>query len=110
MSSTDAIVVLVAVGSLDEGRAIAEALVAERLAACVNLIGPIRSIYRWQDEVHDDAEHLLIIKTRRGRFDALERRVVGLHSYDVPEVVALPVTAGSAAYLGWLTAETSDSQ
>jgi periplasmic divalent cation tolerance protein len=96
------LIVLVTVPSRDDGERIAEALVGERLAACVNIVGPIRSIYRWQGEISRDDESLLLIKTTRARYAALEARVKALHSYDVPEVVALPIEMGSAAYLEWL--------
>jgi periplasmic divalent cation tolerance protein len=96
------LVVLVTVPSRDDGERIAEALVGEALAACVNVVGPIRSIYRWQGEICRDDEHLLLIKTTRARYAELESRVKALHSYDVPEVVALPIEVGSAQYLDWL--------
>jgi periplasmic divalent cation tolerance protein len=99
---TDFIVVLVSVGSAEEGGRIAEALVREQLAACVNLVGPIRSIYTWKGEVQRDDERLLIIKTRAALFDDIERRVRALHSYDTPEVIALPISAGSRPYLDWM--------
>lgn len=99
---TEERLVWVTVGSREEGERLAEALVGERLAACVHVVGPIRSIYRWQGEVHRDEEHLLFIKTTRERCAALERRVRELHSYDVPEVIVLPIEGGSAAYLAWL--------
>jgi periplasmic divalent cation tolerance protein len=104
--ATDFIVVLVSVGSTDEGERIAEALVTEQLAACVNLIGPIRSIYTWKGALQRDEERLLLIKTRAALFDALECRVRALHSYETPEVIALPITAGSPPYLAWLAAAT----
>ncbi len=103
---TDAIVVLVTASSADEATRIAEVVVEERLAACVNLIGPIRSIYRWRDEVRSDPEMLMLVKTSRRQFDALEQRVRELHSYDVPEVIALDVAQGSIPYLEWI-AETA---
>ncbi len=102
----DALVVLVTAPSAEEAAAIARAVVGERLAACGNVVPAIRSIYRWEGELHDDAEALLVLKTTRGRFEALRDRVLALHPYDVPEVVALPVEAGSAAYLAWIAAET----
>ena len=102
MTANEAIVVLVTAGSIEEAQRIARALVEERLAACVNLVPGIRSIYRWQGTIADDGEVLLVAKTRRDSFAPLERRVRELHSYDVPEVLALVVTDGSAAYLGWL--------
>ena len=102
MNNSPHLVVLVTAGSADEAAAIARALVEERLAACANVVPGIRSIYRWEGAVHDDAEVLLVVKTRADRFEALARRVGELHSYDVPEVIALPVVAGSARYLAWL--------
>jgi periplasmic divalent cation tolerance protein len=102
----DALIVLVTAPSPEKAAEIARALVGERLAACGNVVPAIRSIYRWEGKVHDDAEALLVLKTTRGRFEALRDRVLALHPYDVPEVVALPVEAGSAAYLDWIDAET----
>jgi periplasmic divalent cation tolerance protein len=86
---------------------VARALVTEGLAACVNLVGPVRSIYRWQGEIHDDAETLAIIKTTRDRFEALRSRLVALHPYEVAEVIALPVEAGHHPYLAWVASETA---
>jgi periplasmic divalent cation tolerance protein len=103
---TDCVVVLVTVGSREEAERIAEALVTERLAACVNVAGPITSIYHWQGRVERGQELLLIIKTRAALWDQLEARVKSLHSYQNPEVIAVPISAGAAAYLGWLRSET----
>jgi periplasmic divalent cation tolerance protein len=103
---TDFVVLLVTVGSPEEGERIAEALVTERLAACVNVIGPIRSIYTWKGELERDDEHLLIVKSRAALFDRIEERIRSLHSYETPEVVALPIEAGSQPYLDWLAAVT----
>ena len=99
---TEALVVLVTVPSREDGERIADALVGESLAACVNVIGPIRSVYRWQGEICRDDEHLLMIKTTRPRYAALEARVLALHTYETPEVIALPVAQGAAAYVAWL--------
>ena len=99
---TDAIVILVTAGSDEEARRIAAALVERRLVACVNLVGPIRSIYRWDGEIRDDPEVLLIVKTIRERFAAVEQAVRELHSYDVPEVIAVAVEQGSLPYLNWI--------
>jgi len=85
---------------------IAKALVEEQLAACVNILSPMRSIYRWDGKVIDDREWLLLIKTRAERFAAVETRVKALHSYQVPEVIALPIMAGTEEYLRWLREET----
>jgi len=100
------VVVLVTAGSADEAGTIARALVDARLAACANVVGPIRSIYRWQGAVEEAAEHLLVIKGRAADLAAIETLVRRLHSYDVPEVIALPVVAGSAPYLAWLAGST----
>ena len=81
---------------------LAEALVADRLAACVNIVPGINSVYRWQDEVQHDFELLLLIKTRSECYPALEARIRELHSYEVPEIIAVPIQRGSEAYLGWI--------
>jgi periplasmic divalent cation tolerance protein len=83
-------------------RRIAEALVSERLAACVNQLPGIRSTYRWQEAVHTDREELLLIKTTAACLAALERRLLELHPYEVPELIAVPVEQGHAAYLHWV--------
>ena len=99
---TDKVVVLVTCGSGEEAAHIARELVGERLAACVNLGSPIRSIYRWQGKIADDEEVLLVIKTTRALFDAVRRTVEKLHSYQVPEVICLPIIDGAPNYLNWL--------
>lgn len=103
----EALVVLVTAPSADVAAELARALVEERLAACGNILPGVKSIYRWQGRVHEDAEALLVLKTTRTRFEALRERVLALHPYDVPEVIALPVEAGSAAYLAWIAGETA---
>ncbi|MDX2169115.1 MAG: divalent-cation tolerance protein CutA [Deltaproteobacteria bacterium] len=107
---TDVRVVLVTVPSQAAGERIAEALVGEQLAACVNIVGPIRSIYRWQGELCRDDEHLLLIKTTAAAYAALETRVRALHGYDNPEIIALPVEMGAAAYLEWVTKSVTGDQ
>lgn len=84
---------------------LARALVAERFAACVNLLPGATSVYRWDGEVQEEGETLLVAKTTRAAFDALCRRVTELHPYDVPECIAVPVTAGLPAYLHWVQQE-----
>ena len=103
---TDAIVILVTAGSEAEAEMIAKAVVEEQLAACVNILSSMRSVYRWEGKVTDDREWLLLIKTRAERFAAVETRVKALHSYQVPEVIALPIMAGTEEYLRWLREET----
>ncbi len=92
--------------SPDKAAEVARTLVTEQLAACVNLIGPVRSIYRWNGEISDDTETLAVIKTTRERFDAMKARLVELHPYEVAEVIAMPVDAGHAPYLAWVTDST----
>jgi periplasmic divalent cation tolerance protein len=103
---SDPILVLVTCGSEEEALKIAKALVEEHLGACVNLVSPIRSVYRWEGEVWDEKEWLLIIKTQKQRFEELERKVKALHSYSVPEIISLPITEGSSAYLNWIKENT----
>ncbi len=104
--STDAIVVLVNASTEEQARLIANALVRERLAACANIVSPISSVYRWKGEVQTETEHLMIIKTRANLFEKVAARVKELHSYEVPEVIALPIVAGSRAYLDWVFEST----
>lgn len=110
MEATDCIVVLVTAGSQAEGERIAEVLVGERLVACVNIVGPIRSVYRWENAIQRDDEWLLIAKTRADQFAAVAARVRAVHSYTTPEVIALPITVGSDAYLDWLRGVTRQAQ
>jgi periplasmic divalent cation tolerance protein len=104
---TDVVLVLTTVPVGDRGEAIARALVDERLAACVNVLGPMTSFYRWHGAVERDVERQLIIKTTRGRVAALQTRLVELHPYDLPEFVVLPLSEGGQAYLDWVRNETS---
>ncbi len=102
---TDEIIVLVTCGSQKEARKIASALVGQRLAACVSEIGvPVASTYRWKGKVESAKEFLLLIKTTKKRFEAVRDAVRRLHSYEVPEIIALPIAAGSRAYLDWIAA------
>ena len=104
---TDAIFVITTLPNADAAAELAKSLVNERLAACANLIPALRSIYRWQGAVEDAAEHLLLLKARARDVTVLGERVRALHSYEVPEVLALPIRAGSAAYLAWLAESTA---
>jgi periplasmic divalent cation tolerance protein len=108
VSVADVVLVLTTVPADDRGEAIARALVDERLAACVNVLGPMTSFYRWHGAVERDVERQLLIKTTRGRVAALQARLVELHPYDLPEFVVLPVSEGGPAYLDWVRNETSD--
>lgn len=103
---TDAIVVLVTASSEEEGVRIARTVVEEKLAACVNVMPGVRTFYRWKGEMNEAAEWLLVAKTRRDLFDDLEKRVLELHSYAVPEVIALEIEESAVPYLDWIAAET----
>ena len=102
---TDKIVVFSTASSADEAEAIARRLVEERLAACVNVVTGVRSFYRWKGKIEDSPEWLLVIKSSRGRFEALRTALEKLHSYEVPEAIALPVVEGAANYLNWMEGE-----
>jgi len=99
---TDSVVVLCTCANDEQASRIAEELVSHRLAACVNVLPPVRSIYRWQGTVEHADEILLLIKTTQSRFAALRERIQELHSYDTPEIVALPLIDGAEKYLTWL--------
>jgi periplasmic divalent cation tolerance protein len=101
------IVVLCTIPDEKTGLDMAEKLVAEKLAACVNLSGGLTSVYRWQEKIEKETESLLIIKTRRILFSALEERIISLHPYQVPEIIALPILKGHPPYLDWIRKETS---
>ena len=102
---SEKLVVLMTAGSREEADKIANALVTEMLAACVNVLPGVTSVYRWEGAVQRDQEWLLLAKSTREVLDDLVRRVHALHSYDLPEVVALPITGGSEAYLHWVDGE-----
>lgn len=102
---TDAIVVFCACGSAGEAEELARRLVEERLAACVTIIAPVRSFYRWKGEIADSVEWLLTIKTSRRLFEPLRKALEQAHSYELPEVIAIPVVEGSPNYLSWLERE-----
>ena len=99
--------VLVTAPDADTAARLARSLVDERLAACVNLVPGVRSIYRWEGQVEEAGEVLLVAKTRADRAAALASRVRDLHPYDVPEVLELPAVGGSAAYLDWVRMEST---
>ncbi len=99
---TDKRIVLSITGSQEEARRIAQALVERRLAACVNIVGPIHSVYRWKGAVESAPEHLLIIKTTAAAFPRVRDAIRELHSYEVPECVMLSIEAGSEEYMKWI--------
>ncbi len=103
---TENIVVYITAPSEDAAAVIARALVEQKLAACVNIVRNIRSIYSWQGKIEDDAEVLMIAKTQQKHFGALSEKVKELHGYDVPEIIAVPILKGSADYLQWIKDST----
>jgi periplasmic divalent cation tolerance protein len=103
---TDARIVLTTAGSPQEAEKIARALVERRLAACVNVVPQIQSIYRWKDKIEQETEWLLIIKTRMDAFESVRDAIKELHSYELPECVMLEVSNGSEAYLNWIEENT----
>ena len=105
--SEDAIVVFMTAANGEEATRLAEMLVGAHLAACVQVLPEIESVYRWQGKIERQSEVLLIAKTTRGKFDDLEREVRALHSYDTPEIVSVPIVIGSAPYLEWLSKAAS---
>lgn len=107
---TDKIVVLSTCASAEEGERIARHLVERKLAACVNVLAGVRSVYRWKGKIEDSPEALLIIKSSRELFDELKSALDKIHSYEVPEVLALPIVDGSDNYLDWLARELKGTQ
>ncbi|HUK43340.1 MAG TPA: divalent-cation tolerance protein CutA [Candidatus Bathyarchaeia archaeon] len=107
---SNARIVLTTIGTKEAADKLAHELVARRLAACVNIVGPIRSIYRWRDQVQDDPEFLLFIKTTTEQAANLRAALQSLHPYDLPECVELAVTGGSEEYLAWIAAEASGGE
>jgi periplasmic divalent cation tolerance protein len=104
----DVVVVLTTVPTGTKGEEIGRALVEERLAACVNVLAPMTSIYRWRGVVERESEQQMIIKTSRGRVPALQSRLSALHPYELPEFLVLPVADASAPYSEWVGSETSE--
>jgi periplasmic divalent cation tolerance protein len=103
----DAVIVLCTCGDFGEAARLARALIEGQLAACVNILPGITSIYRWQGKIEEATEVLLIAKTARERFPSLRDRIVELHSYDTPEIIAVPIAEGSEKYLQWLDDQIS---
>jgi periplasmic divalent cation tolerance protein len=99
---TDKIIVLTTAGSRQEARTIADALVERKLAACVNIIGPIESVFRWKGDIDSATEFQLLIKTTEAAFEHVCSAVRELHSYELPECVRIPIEDGSAPYLKWI--------
>jgi len=102
----DFILILVTASSEEEAKKIAFSLMEKRFAACINLVKDIESIYRWKGKISDEKEVLMLIKTRKKLYKSVEEEVKKLHSYEVPEIIALPIISGSKDYLYWMDSET----
>jgi periplasmic divalent cation tolerance protein len=107
---TDKIVVMVTAGKPGEARKIAKQLVESKLAACVNITQPVRSVYRWQGKLVEDKEFVLLVKTSRELFPAVRAQIAKLHSYTTPEIICLPIIDGSTDYLNWLADSLNSSE
>ena len=107
---TDKIVVLSTCASAEEAERLARRVIDDRLAACVNILAPVRSFYRWKGEIQDSAEWLLIIKSTRDKFDGLRAALESAHTYEVPEVIAIPIVEGSPNYLSWIERELQPAE
>jgi periplasmic divalent cation tolerance protein len=104
---TDALLVLTTLPDSDAAAELANKLVGERLAACANILPALRSIYRWEGKVQDENEVLVLLKTQGRQYESLKARILELHPYEVPEVIAIPVERGHHAYLDWILRETT---
>ena len=102
-----ALLVLANVPDLECAQLVARTLIESRLAACVNLLPAVQSIYRWQGKIEEATEITLLIKTTSQHYDSLQQVIVKLHPYDVPEIIAIPIVAGYAPYLKWIATETA---
>ncbi|XP_014501129.1 protein CutA 1, chloroplastic isoform X2 [Vigna radiata var. radiata] len=107
-TTVPSIVVYVTVPNKDAGKKLAESIVTEKLAACVNRVPGIESVYQWEGKIQTDSEELLIIKTRQSLLEALTEHVKANHEYDVPEVISLPITGGNLKYLEWIKESTRE--
>lgn len=106
MPTDDYIMVLTTCNSSETSSLIAEALIGNKIAACVNIIKGVESVYQWQGKIEHDKEILLIIKTRESLFSQVEQTIQGLHSYELPEIIAVPIKTGEKNYLNWIQSAT----
>ena len=108
MVETPYLVIFITASSEDEAGKIGKTLVEERLTACANIVPKIRSIFHWEGKICDEREVLLIAKSKKSLFQRITERVIGLHSYDVPEIIGLPILSGSGDYLNWIDEVTTE--
>jgi periplasmic divalent cation tolerance protein len=102
-----AIIVMTTVPTLEQAQELAERMVKRRLAACVNILPAMTSVYEWKNKLETGQEHLLLIKTRSGRYRDLETEILSMHPYELPEILTIPIQSGLSSYLHWLFAQTS---
>ena len=107
VNQTEILLVMTTITNIDTGKLLARQIVGEQLAACCNIVPTVTSVYRWQNELCEEQECLLIIKTSQSRFNTLREFIKKQHPYETPELIALPITAGSQEYLSWVIKETS---
>ena len=110
MAAPEYVIAFITAGSEEEALKIAQALVGERLTACCNILRPVTSVYRWEGKVNTDTETLIVLKTRKSLMKALIRRVNEIHSYEVPEIISVPITAGNPSYMKWLFESTKKTE
>ena len=110
MNSEKYILVLTTVSNKTTGEKIARILVEERLAACVSITSPVKSIFRWQDEITQDQEYMLFIKTQGDYYKQVEEKILALHTYEIPEIIAVSINQGSKAYLNWISEELDQNK
>ena len=108
VAKSEIIIVFVTVPGLREGSRISKAILTSRLAACVNVIPGVQSIYKWKGKIVQEKEAMLVLKTTRPRYRKLEQKIKQLHPYEVPEVIAIPLIFGSPQYIEWVTREVAD--
>ncbi len=108
--TSKAIVIFITAASNNEAKKIGHILIEENLIACCNIVQSVESIFRWQGKLHSEQEVLMLCKTREELFGTIEKRVRQLHSYEVPEIIAMPITQGSEDYLNWIVKETKPDQ
>lgn len=105
----DAIVVLVTTSSEEEATSLGKLLVEQQLVACVNVLPKVKSIFQWEGKISEEEEYLMILKTRKPLFKALEETIITQHSYEVPEIIAMPIEVGSQSYLSWIQDVTTNT-
>lgn len=109
MTQQDHIAIFITTGSIDEARRIGISLLEQKLAACVNIVPGVESHFRWENQIESETENFLVVKTRKSRLAKITAAVKKLHSYDVPEIIALPIIGGNPDYLDWIDRETGDN-